>query len=182
MEDQQNVSQPMWTTWWNHSCYTGIPRLPALHCLQQLQSGACSSTSTQPLSLTLDPNASSSGSASNPQPSLSAVVSNFTSGLTRDVDAQTAPLCSVPSTHYAAMADATLHLGVSAVVFYQTLLSAYTLFRRVLRAMHPLESRPAASPAQPLCIEMHPHRLPHTALSQMHPTPAHRVLSRVRLP
>ena len=51
MEEQQNVPQPNWTTWWNHSCYTGIPWLSALHCLQQLQSGACSTSTTQPLSL-----------------------------------------------------------------------------------------------------------------------------------
>ena len=85
MDDQQNVSQPKWTTRWNHSCYTGIPWLSALHCLQQLQSGACSSSTTQPLSLTLDPNASSSSSSTpNPQPPLSSIVSHFTSGLTRD--------------------------------------------------------------------------------------------------
>ena len=48
MEEQQNVQQPHGTTWWNHSCYTGI-QLPAQHCLQQLQAGACSSSTAQPL-------------------------------------------------------------------------------------------------------------------------------------
>ena len=52
MEEQQNVPQPNWATWWNHSCYTGIPWLSALHCRQQLQSGACSTSTSQPLSLT----------------------------------------------------------------------------------------------------------------------------------
>ena len=36
VEEQQNLPQPNWTTWWNHSCCTGIPWLSALHCLYNL--------------------------------------------------------------------------------------------------------------------------------------------------
>ena len=90
------------------------PWLSALHCLQQPQSGACSSSTTQPVSLTLDPNASSSsGPTPNLEPSLSSTVSNFTSGLTRDVRTQTVPLCSMPSMHHAATAHASTQLSVS---------------------------------------------------------------------
>ena len=114
MNEQQNVPQPKRTTWWNHSCYTGIPWLSALHCLQQLQSGACSTWSSQPLSLTQESNVSTpSGSTPNPQPSLHSVVSPFTLGLTRDVRTQTVSLCSVPSTHHATTADASTQLSTS---------------------------------------------------------------------
>ena len=114
MEEQQNVPQSKRTTWWNHSCYTSIPWLPALHCLQQLQSGAWNTSTLQPLSLTQESNVSTpSGSERNPQPSLSAVVSHFTSGLTRDVRTTTAPRCSLPSTHNAATADASTQLPIS---------------------------------------------------------------------
>ena len=114
MDEQQNVQQPKWTTWWNHSCYTGIQWLSALHCLQQLQSGACSTSTTQPLSLTQESNVSTpSGSAPNPQQSLSSIVSHFTLGLTRDVRTQTVSLCSLPSTHHATTADASTHLSLS---------------------------------------------------------------------
>ena len=32
LDEPQNVPQPKWTTWWNHSCYTSIPWLSAPHC------------------------------------------------------------------------------------------------------------------------------------------------------
>ena len=79
MEEQQNVPQPNWTTWWNHSCYTNIPWLSALHCLQQLQSGACSTSTAQPLSLTQES-------------------THLPVGLTRDVRTQTG-LCALCLPH-----------------------------------------------------------------------------------
>ena len=75
IEEQQNVPQPNWTTWWNHSCYSGIP-LSALHSLQQVQAGASSTSTTQPLSLTPESNGTKpSGPAPNTQPSLSSIIS-----------------------------------------------------------------------------------------------------------
>ena len=44
------MPQPNWTTWWDHSCSSDIPWLSAPHCLQQFQSGACSTSTAQPLS------------------------------------------------------------------------------------------------------------------------------------
>ena len=102
-------------------CLTGIPWLSALHCLQQRQSGSSSTSSTQPWSLTLEPNSTTpSGSTPNPQQSLGVIVSTFTSGLARDVHTQTVPLCSAlplgppssPSTHNAATADASTQLSI----------------------------------------------------------------------
>ena len=125
MDEQQNVPQPKWTTTWsNHSCYTGIPWLSAPHCLQQLPSGACSTSTTQPLLLTQESNVPTPpDSAPNPHPSLSSIVSHFTLGLTRDVpytDSVTV-LCAFNTPRYhSRRIYATLHLEVSAVVFYQT--------------------------------------------------------------
>ena len=122
---------PSGTTWWNHSCYTCIPWLSALHCLQQLQSGACSTSIAQPLSLTQESNVSTtSGSAPNPQPSLCSIVSHFTLGLTRDVRTQTVYLlCSVPTTHPAATADASTQLSIPE--FMQLCFATYSCRRTV---------------------------------------------------
>ena len=87
MEEQQNVPQPNWTTWWNHSCCTGIPWLSVLHCLQQLQSGACSTSTTQLLSLT--------GVERHNAIRSSAQHSHFPLGFARDVRTLTVSLCEV---------------------------------------------------------------------------------------
>ena len=74
IEKQQNVLQPNWTTWWNHACYTGILWLSALHCLQQLQAGACSTPTAQPFSLTQESHGTApSGSVPSPQSPLSSI-------------------------------------------------------------------------------------------------------------
>ena len=112
MEEQQNVPQPNWTTWWNHSCYTGIPWLSALHCLQQLQSGACSTSTTQPLSLTQESNGTTPSG-----PAQLAAVTQFCylsfSGGRHSQCPYTDSLCSVPSTHHATTADASTQLSIS---------------------------------------------------------------------
>ena len=135
MEEQQNVPQPNWTTWWNHSCYTGIPWLSALHCLQQLQSGACSTSTVQPLSLTQESNDTTpSGPVPSSQPSLSSLISHFPVGLTRDVRTQTVSLCSVPSTHHATTADASTQLSISE--FLQLCFTKHPFRRTVPLRLH----------------------------------------------
>ena len=85
MEEQQNVQQPHGTTWWNHSHCTGI-RPSALHCLQQLQAGASSSSSAQPLASTQESKGTaSSGSVSRPQLPHNATSSQVPAGPTRNV-------------------------------------------------------------------------------------------------
>ena len=94
------------------------------------QSGASSASSAQPWSRTLEPNSSTpSGSTPNPQPSLSATVSHFSSDLTRDVYTQTAALCSASSTHNAATADASTQLSIPE--FLQLCLTKYPSRRMV---------------------------------------------------
>ena len=85
MEKQQNVQQPHGTTWWNHSSYTGV-RPSALHCLQQVQAGASSASSAQPLASKQDFNGTaSSGSVSSPQLPHCAISSQVPAGSTRNV-------------------------------------------------------------------------------------------------
>ena len=92
MEEQQNVSQPNWTTWWNDACYTGIPWLSAPHCLQQFQAGAGSTLTAQPLSLTQDSNGTARpGSVPSPQSPLSPIISQVPVGPTRDVTGNAMP-------------------------------------------------------------------------------------------
>ena len=120
MEQQQNVPQPHGTTWWNHSCYTGI-RLSALHCLRQLQPGASSALTTQLLSLTQESN----GTApfrSRAQPAAATqfhylTLSGGPHSRCPHTDGATV-LCAfnTPSYHSRRL-YATLHLGVLAVVF-----------------------------------------------------------------
>ena len=91
MEQQQNVQQPHGTTWWNHSYYTGI-RPSALHCLKQLQAGASSTFSVQPLASTQESNGTaSSGSVSSPQLPHSAISSQVPAGPTRNVTGDVMP-------------------------------------------------------------------------------------------
>ena len=117
MEKQQNVLQPNGTTWWNHACYTGVPWLSALHCLQQLQAGACSTPTAQPLSLTQESNGTApSGSVPSPQSPLSSISSQVLEGPTSDVGTQTGPLCSVPPTRHASTADASTQLSISEIL------------------------------------------------------------------
>ena len=73
------------TTWWNHSFYTGIwPS--ALQCLQQLQAGASSTSSVQPLASKQESNGTaSSSSVSSPQLPHSAISSQVPAGPTRNV-------------------------------------------------------------------------------------------------
>ena len=96
MEEQQNVPQPNWTTWWNHFCYTGIPWLSALHCLQQLRAGACPTPVAQPLFFKQESN-DTTPPVPSPQPPLSSVSSHFPVRLTSDVRTQMGPLC-LPNT------------------------------------------------------------------------------------
>ena len=85
MEEQQNVQQPPGTTWWNHFHFTGI-RPSALHCLQQLQAGASSTSSAQPLASTQESNGTaSSGSVPSPQLPHSAISPQVPAGPTRNV-------------------------------------------------------------------------------------------------
>ena len=114
MDEQQNVPRPKWTAWWNHSCYTGIPWLSALHCLQQLQSGACSSSTAQPLSPTQESHCSTPpGTVPTPHSPFSSTSSHVPVGSTRDACTQMGPLCSVASTHHATTADASMQLSTS---------------------------------------------------------------------
>ena len=85
MEEQQYVQQSHGSTWLNHSYYTGI-RLSALHSLQQLQAGAGSSSSAQPLASTKESNGTaSSGSAPSPELPHSTISSQVPAGPTRNV-------------------------------------------------------------------------------------------------
>ena len=171
--------------------------LSALHCLQQLQSGACSTSTTQPLSLTQESNGTTpSGPAPDPQPSPSYIISHFPLVLTRDVRTQTVSLCSVPSIHHATTADASTQLSISEFLqlcvtkhFMKTFVkhrppatletrwqsrspmsSRSTLLPSSSSvASSPGPSRRVPSPA-PLCFKMHLLRLLHTVpLSQMLP-------------
>ena len=127
MEEQQNVPQPNWTTWWYHACYTGIPWLSSLHCLQQLQAGACSTPTEQPLSLTQESN----GTLQSP---LSSISSQVLEHPTSDVRAQTGPLCSVPPTHHASTADASTQLSISE--FLQLCFTKHPFWRTVPLRIH----------------------------------------------
>ena len=89
----------------------------------------------QPLSLTQELNVSTpSGSAPNPQSSLSSIVSHFPLGLTRDVRTQTVSLCSVPSTHHATTADASTELSISE--FLQLCFTKHPFRRTVSLRLH----------------------------------------------
>ena len=134
MEEQQNVPQPHGTTWWNHFCYTGF-RLSALHCLQQLQAGACSTLTGQPLSFTQELNGTApSGSVPSPQPPLSSICTQVLDGPTSDVRTRTGPLCSVPPTSHATTADASTQLSISE--FLQLCFTKHPFRRTVPLRMH----------------------------------------------
>ena len=89
--------------------------------LPQLQSAACSTSITQPLSLTQESHDTTpSGPAPSSQPSLRSIIPHFLVGLTRDVPSSDGAtvLCAFNTPiHHSRRLYATFHLGVSAVVF-----------------------------------------------------------------
>ena len=196
MDEQQNVPQPEWTTWWNHSSYTAL-----------VLSTTLSSTATiwcdfHANCTALVPHTGverlSSCSAPNSQPSLSSIVSYFPLGLTRNVRTQTVSLCSLPSVHHTTAADASTQLSI--LEFLHLCFTKHPFRRTVPLRLHE-DLREAQTPSNtgnsmqvtfayaatqlsfaeffercilsspaPLCFKMHPLRLPHTVpLSQMPP-------------
>ena len=127
MEEKKNVPQPNWTTWWNHFCYTGIPWLSALHCLQQLQAGACSTPIAQPLFYKQESN-DTTPPVPSPQPPLSCQLTLSSSPHQRCSYTDGA---TVPPKHHATTADASTQLSISETVqFYQT--PRYTVPPRIM--------------------------------------------------
>ena len=103
MEEQQNVPQPNWTTWRNHSCYTSVPWLSAPHS---------SSTVTVWCVFHVDCSALDthtgvewpSSTVPTPQSPLSSFSSHVPVAPTCDACTQMEPLFSVPPTRHATTA------------------------------------------------------------------------------
>ena len=219
MEQQQNVPQPNCTTWWNHSCYTGIPWLSALQCLnnfilvrvpRRLHS-PCHSHRSRTSQRNQVPRQTRSRHSI-----LLSLIFSWAS-LVMSVHRlchcalclqhtkppqQTHPRNS-PSMNFCSCVSPNTPSGVQFhAAFMKTSVKHRppatqerdgsqvrrcrhaALFCRVLRALHPLQSPPAASPAlhHPTsgCIYS---GLPAQCRFRrcIHPTPAHRVLCCVRL-
>ena len=95
MADQLLSAHAVWSTWWDHSWYSGAPWFSAQHCGNQLQSRDWTTSSSQPRSLTLaQASTLTSSTTAAPQLPLKLIVSTHTTGLTLGTSTQTVQPCT----------------------------------------------------------------------------------------